>query len=304
MKKLLLIVNPNSGIRQGIKRMGEIVSILQAGGFICTVMVTDRRLAAENFAFDYGHHFDVIACVGGDGTFNETVNGLLRSGLDIPMGYIPTGSTNDFANSLKLPADIPAAAEAITSGRERRLDIGQFNGRNFSYVASFGAFTKTSYTTPQSLKNVLGHLAYVLSGAVDVWSIRSEHLRFEIDGKTYEDEYIFGAISNSTSLGGILTIDPVLVDMGDGKLEVMLIKQPKDLNELLQITNALTRRQYDCDMITFVSASDILVTTFQSTDWSIDGEKETTNGTFSVKCLHDALRIFCPSPTNPQDIIL
>lgn len=304
LNRMLLIVNPCSGTKQGVKRLGDIVTILQNAGFICTVMLTDRQNAASEFACKYGHHFEVIACVGGDGTFNETVNGLLRAGLTVPVGYIPTGSTNDFAASLKLPTDIASAAQIIASGRERRLDIGSFNGRNFSYVASFGAFTKTSYSTPQSLKNVLGHLAYVLSGAVDVWSIRSEHMRFEIVDEVYEDDYIFGAISNSTSLGGVLTIDPMLVDMNDGKLEIMLIKQPKDLNELLQITNALTRHQYDCDMITFLSASEITVTTNHPTDWSLDGEKETTSGAFRVECLRDALRIYCPSPTDPQTIIL
>ena len=304
LKRMLLIVNPNSGTRQGLKRLGEIVSILQAGGFICTVMMTDRQLAASEFAFQHGRHFDVVACVGGDGTFNETVNGMLRAELSVPIGYIPTGSTNDFAASLKLPSDITSAAQIIAAGRTRRLDIGRFNDRNFSYVASFGAFTKTSYSTPQSMKNALGHLAYVLSGAVDVWSIRSERMRFEIDGEIHEDDYIFGAISNSTSLGGVLTIDPLLVDMNDGMLEVMLIKHPKTLNELLQIADALTRRQYECDMITFVSASHITVTSPQPTDWSLDGEKATAEGTFCVECLRDALNIYCGPSTDPQDIIL
>ncbi len=302
--KLLLIVNPNSGTKQGQKRLGDIISILQEGGFLCTVMMTDRRMAASDFACSYGHHFDLIACVGGDGTFNETVNGLLRGGHAVTVGYIPTGSTNDFAASLRLPADIDAAARIISEGRTRKLDIGQFAGRHFSYVASFGAFSRTSYSTPQSFKNAIGHLAYVLSGVVDVWSIRSEHMRFEIGDEVYEDDYIFGAISNSTSLGGVLTIDPLLVDMNDGKFEVMLIRHPKNLNDLLQITNALARKQYDCDMITFRSASHIAVSSPGPVDWSLDGEKETTDGTFEVQCLHDALTICCGSPVDPRNIIL
>ncbi len=302
-KRMLLIVNPNSGTRQGLKRLGEIISILQTGDYLCTVMMTDRQMAASDFACRHGHHFEVIACVGGDGTFNETVNGTLRAGLSVPIGYIPTGSTNDFAASLKLPADIDTAAKLICSGRTRMLDIGQFGERNFSYVASFGAFSRTSYSTPQSFKNAVGHLAYVLSGVVDVWSIRSERLRFELNGNVFEDDYIFGAISNSTSLGGVLTIDPLLVDMNDGQFEVMLIKHPKNLNDLLQITNALTRKQYDCEMITFTSASSITVSSDHPVDWSLDGEKATTDGTFEVKCLHDALQIFCAS-TDPKDIII
>lgn len=290
-RRLLLIVNPSSGTRQGARNLCQIVNILQTGGYICTVMLTDRRMAASDYAYEYGKEFDLVVCVGGDGTFNETVNGLLRAGSTVSLGYIPTGSTNDFAASLKLDTDIEAAASAIVDGRTRLLDVGRFGERSFSYVASFGAFSKTSYSTPQSFKNTFGHFAYVLSGVKDVLSIRSEHIRFELNGKVYEDDYIFGAISNSTSLGGVLTIDPELVDMSDGQFEVLLIRHPSNINELLQITNALARKQYDCDMITFESTSHITVTTQESTDWSLDGEKETTCGSFEISCIHNALKI-------------
>ncbi len=290
-KRLLMIVNAYSGTRQGSKSLSTIIEIMQASGYICTVMLTDRQMAASDYVYDYGRDFDIIVCVGGDGTFNETVNGMLRSGLTIPLGYIPTGSTNDFAASLKLPTDIEAAARIIADGRSRMLDIGRVGTRNFSYVASFGAFTKTSYSTPQNFKNAFGHFAYLLSGVKDVWSIHSEHIRFELNGRVLEDDYIFGAISNSTSLGGVLTIDPELVDMNDGLFEVLLIKQPTNLNDLLQITNALARKQYCCDMITFESASQISVVTDGETDWSLDGEKETISGSTEIQCIHNALRI-------------
>lgn len=298
-QRLLLIVNAYSGTRQGAKSLSNIIEILQAGGYLCTVMLTDRRMAASDYVFEYGHSFDVIACVGGDGTFNETVNGILRAGLTVPMGYIPTGSTNDFAASLKLPVDVEAAAQIIADGRSRMLDIGRFGSRNFSYVASFGAFTRTSYSTPQSFKNAFGHFAYLLSGVKDVLAIRSQRIRFEINGHIREDDYIFGAISNSTSLGGVLTIDPELVDMNDGQFEVLLIKQPENLNDLLQITNALTRKQYNCDMISFESASHISITTDAETDWSLDGEKETTVGNTEIQCLPNALRIFTADGSTP-----
>lgn len=291
-RRLLLIVNPSSGTRQGEKRLAQIIDVLQSGGYLCTVMLTDRQMAASEFACEYGADYDTIACVGGDGTFNETVNGMLRADLTAPLGYIATGSTNDFASSLKLPSDIQDAAEAIAAGNTRKLDIGLFGNRNFSYVASFGAFTKTSYATSQSFKNAFGHFAYLLSGVKDVWSIRSQHLKFEFNGHVHEDDYIFGAISNSTSLGGVLTIDPQLVDMNDGLFEIMLIRQPNNLNDLLQITNALMTKQYlYCDMITFESTASVRVTTDSPVDWSLDGEKETTDGTFEVECLHDALNI-------------
>ena len=160
-----------------------------------------------------------MVCCGGDGTLNETLSGLLSAESKTPIGYIPTGSTNDFASSLKLPLDVLEATKNIIEGQPVPYDAGRFGGRVFSYVASFGAFTRTSYTTPQSIKNALGHTAYVLEGIQELTQIRNEHIKMIVDGEVVEDDFLFGAICNSTSVGGVLTLDPDVVDLQDNKLE-------------------------------------------------------------------------------------
>lgn len=229
MKKLLLIVNPHAGQRKASKHLTEIIDIFNRAGYEVIAHITASPGDCENMVMHYAHKLAMVVCCGGDGTFNETISGILRSGVDIPVGYIPAGSTNDFANSLQLPLDIPQAAHVSAGGTPFRVDMGSFGGRYFSYVASFGAFTRTSYITSQNVKNALGHVAYVLGGIQELSQIKARHLRFELpDGRVLEDDYLFGAISNSTSVGGILTIPPDRVDMTDGKLELLLIRAPKD----------------------------------------------------------------------------
>ena len=175
----------------------------------------------------------------------------MRPGSDTPIGYIPAGSTNDFASSMHLSRNLLQAAHDIVEGEPRTLDLGSFNGRCFSYVASFGAFTRASYATSQSVKNALGHLAYVLGGIKELPSIRSRHVRFLLDHETVlEDDYIFGAISNSTSVAGILTLSPEIVDMNDGVFELLLVRKPQSLMELSDCVLALTTQDYHTPMLT------------------------------------------------------
>ncbi|MBQ4313713.1 MAG: YegS/Rv2252/BmrU family lipid kinase, partial [Clostridia bacterium] len=243
------------------------------------------------FAADFAGEHDLVVCIGGDGTFNEVINGIVTSGAKTPLGYIPAGSTNDFANSLGLSSNIMTAAQNIMDGTPHSIDVGSFGDRYFSYVASFGAFTKASYSTPQNLKNALGHLAYVLEGIKDIPTIHSEHLRFELPDRALEGDYIFGAISNSTSLGGILKINPALVDIGDGLFEMLLIKVPRNADELLRIITALTKQQYDIDMIDFISASSVTVHAGVGLSWSLDGEMAVTDRTTLVSNVHHAISI-------------
>jgi len=234
---------------------------------------------------------DLVVCCGGDGTFNETCTGLLEAGLQIPIGYIPAGSTNDFASSLNLPTDPVAAARQIAAGKPESYDVGQFCNRYFSYVASFGAFSKTSYTTPQNVKNVLGHTAYVLEGISELFQIRKTHVRLELDGQEVEDDYIFGAVCNSTSVGGILTLDPKQVDMRDGLFEVLLVRAPQDLTELTEFIVAVQKQQYNCRMMTFRSAKEVKVYAGREMLWSLDGEKAVGQDTITISNLHHAIRL-------------
>lgn len=291
MKQLLLIVNPGAGTKKAGKHLAEIISIFNRAGFETRVQITVNQGDAIFAVNQYGPAMDLIVCCGGDGTLNETVTGIIEAGLDVKLGYIPTGSTNDFANSLKLSSDILTAAEAIVNGSTYRYDVGKFADRYFAYVASFGAFTKASYATPSNMKNMLGHMAYLLGGIQELSNIRAEHMRLEFDGEVLEDEYLFGAICNSTSLGGILTLDPSLVDMSDGKLELLLIRAPKDIQELHECIIALTTQKYNCGMITFRSTASVKIESKQALTWSLDGERADATTTFQIETLEKRLQL-------------
>lgn len=292
MEKLLLIINPCAGQKKAKKLLAEIIDIFNRADYSVITHITSGSGDAEAACIRYADQVARIVCCGGDGTFNETVSGVLKSKKDIPIGYIPAGSTNDFAASLHLSSDILQAARDIVDGQPKLLDIGLFGTRYFSYVASFGAFTRTSYTTPQSLKNTLGHTAYVLSSIQELSQIRSHPLRFTLsDGSIIEDKFLFGAISNSTSVGGVLTLAPDRVDMADGKLELLLIRAPKDLFELGECVRALQQKTYNCEMITFLSTDSVSVSAPEDLYWTIDGEQETGHTTISVSCLHHAIQV-------------
>ena len=290
-KKNLIIMNPFSGKREANKYLTDIIDIFTKGGYMTAILTTTERGDGTVYASRYAGEFDLITCIGGDGTFNEVVAGLLDSGERVPVGYIPAGSTNDFANSLKLSTNILKATEDIVKGRLKTLDIGSFNGRKFSYVASFGAFTQTSYSTPQSVKNMLGHLAYILEGATSLTSIKPQHLKIEANGMPYEDDYIFGAISNSTSLAGILTLDPQYVDMNDGLFELLLVRSPKNPIELAEIVYMLTTQNYESNKITFVNADSFTIYADENMDWSLDGEYQEGCERIEIENLHNAIDI-------------
>ena len=292
MKKLLFIMNPMAGMKKANKYLADIISVFNRADYDVLTYMTAAPGDCIAAVGQKAAGMDLVVCVGGDGTFNETVTGLRRAGLDIPVGYIPAGSTNDFAASLKLPTNIPDAARLIVEGEPVPYDVGSFGERYFTYVASFGAFTRASYATPQSIKNALGHTAYLLSGLQELSQIRKFHVRFELDeGTVIEDDFIFGAISNSTSIGGLLTLDPKQVDMRDGKFELFLVRAPKDVMELSECAKALTEQKYNCKVITFCSASKITVTAPREMNWTLDGEMEPGHETVEVTNLHHAIRL-------------
>lgn len=290
-KKNLIVINPCSGKKKANKFLTDIVDIFTKNGYMSTILTTTKRGDGTEYVSNYGAEFDLITCIGGDGTFNEVVAGLLSIDKKVPIGYIPAGSTNDFANSLKLSNNILAAAKTITAGKKVPLDIGSFNGRKFSYVASFGAFTETSYSTPQSTKNMLGHLAYILEGVTSLTSIKPHHMKIEADGVVYEDDYIFGAISNSTTLAGILTIKPEYVDMSDGFFEMLLVKAPKNIIDLTEIVHMLSTQNYNTDKITFVNSEKFIVSTSEDIAWSLDGEYQEGCDEIHIQNLHHAIDI-------------
>ena len=291
MKKMLFIMNPYSGKRKANKCLVEILELFNQAGFLVTVQMTAGHADATRIARELSPGMDIVVCCGGDGTFNETVAGLQMTGLDIPVGYIPAGSTNDFAASLKLSSNILQAARDILEGEPVPYDVGKFGNRYFSYVASFGAFTRASYATPQSVKNALGHTAYVLEGIQELSQIRKEHIRMEMDGEVVEDDFLFGAICNSTSVGGILTLDPKQVDMADGLLEILLVRAPRNLAEISECLQALQSQEYNCAMITFRSAHHVTVYADPEMPWTLDGEREEGHTQVDVDNQHLAIRL-------------
>lgn len=292
LKKMLFILNPCAGMKKASKVLAEILAVFNRADYDVRVYVTAESGDAVTAVKEMAPEMDLVVCCGGDGTFNETVTGILQADLALPIGYIPAGSTNDFAASLQLPADPVEAARRIAEGRPRPYDAGRFGERYFSYVASFGAFTKASYSTPQSAKNLLGHIAYVLEGMQELPQLRKHHVKLTLDGETVlEDDYVFGAICNSTSVGGVMTLDPHQVDLQDGKFEVLLIRAPKNFQEISESLLAVQKQHYNNAMMTFRSASQIIVEAEPDMLWTLDGEKEEGHERVVVQNLHRAIQI-------------
>ena len=291
MRKLLFLVNPTAGQRRVNKFLTDIIGIFNEGGYEVTVFLTTGPGSGTRIVRDRAKDYDLVVCAGGDGTLNETITGLMEAGADCPIGYIPCGSTNDFASTLKLSMDVVQAARDIMLGRPEEYDLGKWGERYFSYIASFGAFTRVSYATPQNLKNALGHLAYVLSGIQELPQIRSIPMYLELDGESVEGKYIFGAVSNSTSVGGVFTLDPRLVDLRDGKFEVILVRLPRDMNELAACISAIQSGTYDCAAITFRSVSRLTVRQTSDVAWTLDGERAEGQEEIPIENLHRAMRL-------------
>lgn len=291
MKRMLFVMNPYAGTRRANRYLPDIISIFNHAGYQVTVHMTACTGDCERITMLLAKDMDLIVCAGGDGTFSEAVNGILKTGADIPIGYIPCGSTNDFAHALKLSTNVLQAARDIVEGVPSSYDIGQFNDRYFTYVASFGAFTKASYNTPQNIKNALGHTAYLLGGVSELSQLRKEHVRIETEDQVIEDSFLFGAICNSTSVGGILTLDPKQVDMADGKFELLLIRSPEDILEVPECILALQTKKYNSPMITFLSTSRLTITSDPDMSWTLDGEKGQGAEKIDIQNLHHAIRL-------------
>ena len=293
-KKLLFIMNPKSGLMQAPKYMAEIIERFSGAGYLTQVLMTEKKGDAREFAAEYGGEADTVVVSGGDGTLNEVIDGMLSGGHKIPIGYIPAGSTNDFANSIGLPKSIIACVERILNGTPGPIDIGCFNGRYFCYVASFGAFTSTTYSVPQNIKNILGHSAYVMAGIKELANIKSIHAKIILEKGTPEEEvhegdYVLGGVCNSRSIGGIVNLDKLEVDMNDGLMEVLLIKMPKDLIELSETTASILGGTFKSHQIEKYSARNVVFEISEDTHWTLDGEYEKGSGICEIKTLESAV---------------
>ncbi|MDO4865085.1 MAG: diacylglycerol kinase family lipid kinase [Clostridia bacterium] len=294
MKNLLFILNPQAGQRKANRYLPEILRMFIEYGYRCETYVTGAAGEATQYLARYEGKPDLVVCAGGDGTLNETISGLMQAKLDCPLGYIPCGTTNDYASSIGLSSYVLQAASDIMTGKAQSIDIGNFNGRRFVYTATCGAFAKASYSTPQAAKNVLGHAAYILEGMRDLTAIRPIHMHVTANGVALDDDFIFCSITNSTSVGGILKLDTQLVALNDGKFEVTLVRNPTTPAQLSSILVGLTTQDVPNDMIHFFSASSIRVECDRAVEWTLDGEREPETNVVELNNLHSAVRIMVP----------
>ena len=292
LKSLHLIINPNAGTRQGRRFLPEMISIFNRAGYLCSVYVTEKRGDAVDFARAHAGEADLVVACGGDGTLKEVITGLQLGGHKPSLGYIPCGSTNDFASGLELPLAPLLACDSIVLGNPRPLDVGLFGSdRYFSYTASFGAFTSVSWSTSQNVKNVLGHAAYILEGIRSLADIHPIHMKVTADGNEYEDDYIFGAVCNSTSLGGVLKLDDSEVHMSDGLFEALLIPFPPDLLVLNRILTALRTHCYDDPSLYFLRASSFVFEGAPEITWTLVGEAAEGTSRVEIKNIHNAISL-------------
>jgi len=293
---LLLVVNPAAGMGRGKTLKDEIVHMYARYGWECTVRETAGAGDAARFARELSPAHDMIMCVGGDGTLSETLNGLLRVENAPPLCYVPMGSTNDLALSAGLPRDPMSAAAVGLGGVPQVIDAGLFNGKVFSYVACFGAFTRTSYETDRALKNKIGHLAYILTGAQELTRIQSYFVRVDCSGETIEGEFFFGSLCNTRSLGGTLKLPLSSGDLYDGRHELLMVRKPQHISELTGLLPAILAGSYDHPLLVFRHVEHAVFHMPEALPWSLDGERADAGLQVDIRNLHHAYRLMLPNP--------
>ncbi|MEE0947020.1 MAG: YegS/Rv2252/BmrU family lipid kinase [Acutalibacteraceae bacterium] len=293
MKNLFLIANPSSGTGKIKTQLFSVVSILSAQ-YRVTVHITTCRGDATYQAKTLDDTFDTVVVCGGDGTLNEVITGLMNNKNRYKLGYIPAGTLNEWSSGLKISRNMKKAAEDILKENIIPLDIGKFGDKYFTYTASFGAFTEASYSAPQDIKNVLGKLAYFLEGVKTLENIRPIHLRFLCDGEIIEDDFVFGTISNSMSVGGVVHYDETVVELSDGLFEVLLLHYPKNLNNLNNLITAILTRDLNRNEITFLQTKSVKIENAEKVEWTLDGEYASPHDTIEITNLHRAIDFLVP----------
>ena len=290
-KKLLFIYNPKAGKAQIKSKLADILDIFAEAEYEITVVPTRKRDDARLATAGRSKKYDLVVCSGGDGTLDEVVTGMMQSGFRTPIGYIPAGSTNDFGGSLGLPKNMVQAAQTIVSGRNFPCDVGSFNTDTFVYIAAFGLFTDVSYETEQEVKNVLGHMAYLLEGMKRLSAIRSFPMKVSYDDQVIEDDFIFGMITNSTSVGGFKNITGKNVKLDDGVFEVTLIRRPKNPIELNNIMISLVNRDVDMGAMYCFRTDRVVLESKEPVAWTLDGENGGNHERVEIRNLHQAIEI-------------
>ena len=271
-EKMLFIYNPRAGKAQIRSNLLDIIDIFVKAGYEVTAYPTQAAGDAIKAVRERHAGFDIVVCSGGDGTLDEVVTGMMQCEEKIPIGYVPAGSTNDFASSLKIPKSMIKAADVVVNGKNFACDIGKFNNNNFIYVAAFGIFTDVSYETNQDIKNVLGHTAYLLEGVRRLPAVRSYALKISYDNEMIEGDFIYGMITNSYSVGGFKGITGKEILLDDGLFEVTMIRKPSNPVELNNIIRALVDKRAKSEHIYTFKTSCLTLESEEAISWSLDGE--------------------------------
>lgn len=273
----------------------KVVEILSAEDNLVTVYPTKSRGDATEFVKQHTDlNYDLIVVCGGDGTLNEVITGLMQSGIHCTLGYIPSGTLNEWSSGLHISRSIKQAAADITTGKKIQLDIGQFGDKYFSYTASFGAFTDASYSAPQDVKNVLGQAAYFFEGIKSLGNIKPVHLKFTADGKEIDGDFLFGAVSNSMSVGGIVKFNESAVKLNDGKFEILLIRNPDNILKLQPIIDGILKQDFNREGIEFFTADSVTVSGGEELSWTLDGEYAKGENEITISNLHNAIELIVP----------
>lgn len=272
MKKLMFVYNPVSGRMDVSRNLSEIVEVFSKDYLVEIHATCEKGDGYKYIVNNLDNSYECLVCAGGDGTLSEAVSALIDKNIDMPLGYIPSGSTNDFARSIGIPDKMKEAAQAIVSGESRRYDAGRFNESSFIYVAAFGLFTEVSYKTDQELKNVLGHAAYIVSGIMNLDLNKSYAMKIINGEDAYEENFIFGMITNSLSIGGIKNITGRDTKLDDGMFEVTLVRQVNNINDLNDIVSYFILGDRECEAVIHFTASRLEIISEQEVDWTLDGE--------------------------------
>lgn len=291
MKNALFIFNPSSGKARIKNQLYDIVQFYTKNGYKVTVYPTQKPGDGYLFTKELQYEYDLVVCSGGDGTLNEIVSGCLDSRQSIKLGYIPSGSTNDFARSIGIPSELEEALEITCNGTAHSIDIGRFNSKYFIYVAGFGAFTRISYSTPQKVKNSLGYLAYVLEGIKELSELRNYHVVMEHDSGKLEGDFIMGFVMNSFSLAGFRSPISFMTELNDGLFEILLIKSPSNILELQEIITSLLSGSLESKHIVCVRTSNIKIRS-DLMDWTLDGEFGGRYENVEISNIRQAIQIF------------
>lgn len=297
-KKLFFVFNPKAGKGKIKTALMDIVDIFNKGGYEVVIRATQYPKDAYEMTRKYADKVDLVVCSGGDGTLDEVVAGLVETGSKVPVGYIPAGSTNDFAGSLFIPKNMVAAAEMIMAENVYRCDIGKFNKQTFTYIAAFGLFTDVAYETDQDLKNILGHLAYLLEGVKRLFDIQSYHMKVTTEDEIFEDDFMYGMITNSRSVGGFKNLTGKNVDMNDGLFEVTLITTPKNPMDMQEIISGLMSGKDNSDLIYTFKTSRIRIQSDEAVAWTLDGEYGGDHKEVEIRNLHRALNLYLTGSKN------